>query len=438
MKSLLISLQHHAQRLRASRFVRNVASVATGVAAAQAISLAFMPFLTRLYGPEAFGALAAYTAVVSIIIPVSTMGFAGAIVMPPTEDDAVAMVRLALACAALLAPLSLVLVWLLQPQLSRWTGLQATSNVLYLIPISLLLNALLSIASQAAIRKGFFNAKARSHVASTLLMNIGKLTGGVFAPSGIVLIAIGMLGAALSFTLLLARVPPEGIFRVKNWYGAAGLRAAAFAQRDFPLYRMPQGVINAASLGLPVILLTALFGPATAGQYSLTTLILGAPVALLGQSVADVFFPKFTAAIRENPPAAVSLLNRATVVMTALAVAPFTLIAATGDIMFPWVLGSEWERAGQFSQWIAVWMGGVLVTGPAIAAMPVLRLQGALLAHEVLIAGARVGALVFGSHLNSDLVAVAAFAVVNTVGNLLLLALVLTRAGAASRARMRV
>lgn len=50
------SLRSRINYFSRSKFVRNVLAVATGVAAAQAISLAFMPFLTRLYGPEAFGA----------------------------------------------------------------------------------------------------------------------------------------------------------------------------------------------------------------------------------------------------------------------------------------------------------------------------------------------------------------------------------------------
>jgi len=45
-----------------SKFVRNVAIVATGTAGAQAITMAFSPINTRLYGPEAFGILGTFTA----------------------------------------------------------------------------------------------------------------------------------------------------------------------------------------------------------------------------------------------------------------------------------------------------------------------------------------------------------------------------------------
>jgi O-antigen/teichoic acid export membrane protein len=426
--SALVQLRLSAQRLGKSGFVRNVAAVATGIAAAQAISLAFTPFLSRLYGPEAFGALAAFTAVVNIITPLSTLGFANAIVMPSSDEGATAVARLSLVCAGMVAPLALAFVWLFQPQLAQWTGLGATPGFLYLIPVSLLLGGLLSVAEQTATREGLFKAKAGSHVASTLLMNIGKLAGGMLAPSGLVLIVISMVGKALNYSMLLARVPREGTFQVRRWFGTAGIRQAATEQLDFALYRMPQAVINTASFGLPVILLTTLFGPAIAGQYSITTLILGAPVMLLGQSVTDVFFPKVTESIRRNRSMAAALLKRSTVAMAGLALLPFGVVAAAGHIVFPFVLGAQWARAGEYSQWVAIWMASVLATRPAVSAMPVLRLQRMLLVYEVAISAVRVLALYLGSRTGDDLLTVAVFSMVNTVGYLSLLVIIYVRA----------
>lgn len=426
-------LREHAHAFHKSRFLRNVAAVATGIAAAQAISLAFTPFLTRLYGPESFGALAAFTAVVNIITPLATLGFSNAIVMPATEEGATAVARLSLVSGALVAPLALLFVWLFQSQLAEWTGLEEKPGLLYLIPASLLFGAFLSVANQAVIREGLFNAKAGSHVASTLVMNLGKLAGGLLAPSGLVLIVLSIVGKGLNFLMLLAAVPRSGALQVRRWFGTAGIRDAAREQRDFALYRMPQSVINAASFGLPVILLTTLFGPATAGQYSIATLLMGAPIMLMGQSMAEVFFPKVTETIRNDRAAAEPLLKRATVVMTLVAIVPFGVVAALGNIIFPLVLGSEWLRSGEFAQWIAIWMASVLITRPAVAAMPALQMQDVLLVYEVLVTSARVAALYIGARIGNDITAVAAFSVVNMVGYLFLLVLILARAATVSR-----
>src|SRR5690606_19197068 len=130
--------------------------------------LAFAPFLTRLYGPEAFGALAAYMAVVNIITPVATLGFANAVVLPESEEDGLAVARLSILCCAIVAPLAFLFVHFAKPRLAIWTGLEATPAFLYLIPLSLLLGAFLSVTNQAAIRQGLFKPKARTYVESTL------------------------------------------------------------------------------------------------------------------------------------------------------------------------------------------------------------------------------------------------------------------------------
>jgi hypothetical protein len=50
----LARFQGFISRTYKSKFVRNVAVVASGTAGAQAITMAFSPIITRLYGPEAF------------------------------------------------------------------------------------------------------------------------------------------------------------------------------------------------------------------------------------------------------------------------------------------------------------------------------------------------------------------------------------------------
>lgn len=429
MSAPLIRLRRNAERIRSSPFLRNVATVASGIVGAQLISLAFMPFLTRLYGPESFGVWAAFSAILTIFAPLSTFGYATAIVLPKEQEDATAVARLSLVCALIVVPFSLAVVSLFQAQLVDWAGLQATPGVLYLIPACLLLGALLSVANHMAIREGVFRAKSGAYVVSTLLTNLGKLGGGLFAPSGFLLVVFSLVATALNFMMLLVLVPREGVFCVRRWFGTKGIRRAAKEQRDFALYQMPQSIIRAASVGLPVIVLTSVFGAGTAGQYSVTVLLLSAPVMLLSESVGQVFFPKITRAIQSEPGRAGSLIGRATFVLALVGFIPFGAIAVFGGWAIPLVLGGEWTRAGEFSQWIALWMAFMLISRPAVSAMPALRMQSSLLIFEVVTTIARIAALYLGFKLGDDLTSVAAFSIVNVVGYLALLLVVLMKVG---------
>lgn len=311
-------LRRYGARLKGSTFVRNVVVVGSGIAAAQAISLVFLPFLTRLYGPEAFGTAGAFAAVVTIIAPLATLGYANAIVMPDSDDAASAVARLSVLCGLVMAPISLLLVHLSKHWLASWTGLKHTPWVLYLIPLSLIISTFLTVANNAAIRQGLYAAKARAYVGSTLLTNLGKLVVGLLAPSGLLLIALSLAGGMLNIQMQLFRVPRHGVLKVHNWFGVRGVRRAAHEQRDFALYRLPQSIIRASSMGIPIIALTALFGPGPAGQYSLTVLILSAPVMLLGDAVGEVFYPKITHAITSQSASAGTLIIKATIVLLSL------------------------------------------------------------------------------------------------------------------------
>lgn len=414
--TILYRLYSRALLFSKSKFVRNVTSVAAGIATAQAISLAFMPFLTRLYGPEAFGALAAFTAVVNIITPLATLGYANAIVMPKTAEGATAVARLSLVCGATVAPIIFIFVYFFQRKLAIWTGLEAAPNLLYLIPISLLLGALLSVANQSAIREGLFKAKAKSYVTSNLLMNIGKLTGGLLLPSGLVLIVISIIGKALNFSMLLAKVPRQGSFQMRKWFGITGIFNAAQKHRDFALYHMPQSVINAAAIGLPVILLSSYSGTAAAGQYSVTALVLGAPVALLGQSVGEVFYPKITTAIMGHSREALPLIIKTTLILGGIGIIPFGIVGMYGPELFTLVLGNEWRVAGEYAQWLAPWLACVLATRPILASFPALHLQSYLLFQEVLSVTLRSAALIIGlKYWDSEILAIALFSLVGVV-----------------------
>jgi len=416
-----------SERVRHSRFLRDVLSVGGGIAIAQAITLSFTPLLTRLFGPEAFGASAAYATLLSVVMPVATMGYSNAIVQSATDDAAAAVARLSILCAITLTLVSSVMVICLKPLLAGWLDLQEASWVLYFIPVSLITTAFLSVANEAAIREGLFKEKARAYVESTLATNIAKVAAGWAWPTGVALILLTLAGQAINAIMQLARVKRRGVLSPRNWCGVSGVTRAALVHRDFALYRMPQSVIRAISVGLPIVVLTKLFGASAAGQYSITVLLLSAPVMLLGDAVGEVFYPRITRAINEKAGGAYLLILRAMGLMLAAAAIPFGTVVLSGHILLPLVLGKEWKLAGEFAQWVALWMAVMLASRPALTAVPALKLQHVLLANEVLVTIGRVIALYLATRLGGAVFAIAAFVLVNVASYGVLIALVLRK-----------
>ena len=411
-----LSIQSVISRLKTSHFVRDVAMVGGGIAAGQAIAMVFMPFLTRLYSPEDFGIAAAFAAVISIITPIATMGYANAIVMPDSDEDAAAIIRLSVLLSLFITAIAFIAVYFGNVYLARWTGMESAPYMLYLIPLTLLAGAFLSVADQSAIRVGLFKAKARAYVESKFVTDISKLVGGMWAPSSMLLILLTIAGQLTNFMMQMLRVPRIGVLNVRDWFGTVGIRNAAISQRDFAIYRMPQSMLNAASVGLPTILLASLFSASAAGQYSLAVLVLGAPAMLLGQAVGEVFYPKITRAITSKSPEAYQFLLKVTVILLVVGIVPFGTVFVFGDYLFSLVFGTEWALAGSYSQWLSIWLLTSLVSGASTAALPALRLQRFLLIREIFAVIFRAAALYVGFYVfESDMVAIALFSFVGVL-----------------------
>jgi O-antigen/teichoic acid export membrane protein len=109
-------------------------------------------------------------------------------------------------------------------------------------------------------------------------------------------------------------------------------------------------------------------------------------------------------------------------VLALLALVPVLTIAVAGPPLFDFVFGSEWERAGQYAQWLVVWWFFGFVNVPAIMLIHTFGMQHLLFGYEVVQALARVGAIALGAHLGDDLTAIMLFAGVGAVFNATLVA----------------
>jgi O-antigen/teichoic acid export membrane protein len=107
-----------------SKFVRNVAVVASGTAASQAIAIAFSPLITRLYGPDAFGILGAFLAIVSVLTPIAALSYPIAIVLPKEDVDARGLARLSAYISIFIGILLSILTYLAGDGLFRFLVLK--------------------------------------------------------------------------------------------------------------------------------------------------------------------------------------------------------------------------------------------------------------------------------------------------------------------------
>lgn len=411
----------HARQVWYSKFARSVAIVASGTAAAQIITIAFSPIITRLYGPEAFGILGTFTALLAILTPIAALSYPIAIVLPKSDRDALGLVKLSIKLGLLTSSFIAFLLLLAKEQLLALLNLGRVGDFIWFVPLAMLLSVFLAVTKQWVVRKKFFKLNAKVAVINALLQNSLKSGIGLVAPFAWVLVAVTTFGSALNAALYFFGIRKASCANVIKEQDSLSQKQLAKQHGDFAFFRTPQIVLNAASQSMPVLMLTALFGPASAGFYALGKMVLGAPAQLLGQSVQTVFYPHFNEAILSGRKGH-KLLFKATASLAAIGIIPFGIVIAFGPWLFSVIFGSEWDVAGEYARWLALWSFVAFINRPSVAAIAVLRLQGFFLVFEIVSTLLRVVAL-YGAYVlfGTAISAVILFSLVSVFLNALLI-----------------
>lgn len=399
-------------------FVRNVTVLASGTAAAQAVSMALSPIITRLYGPEAFGLMGTFMAIVSIVAPIAALTYPIAIVLPKSDQDAKGLIRLSLIITATLSIISLIILLLFNKQVVDIFNLKKIATYLYLIPLVIIFSGLMQVTEQWLIRTKQFTINARVTFLQSLILNGSKIGIGFINPVAAVLVILSAFGNGIRAAMMF-------IFAKKSNYETKtklttkkkGLKKLAKEHYDFPLYRAPEVFLNAISQGLPVLMLTAFFGPVSAGFYTIGRTVLNMPSQLIGQSVGDVFYPRIAEAAgnKENVTA---LIRKATLALAGVGIVPFGLVILFGPFLFSLVFGPDWVVAGEYARWIALWSYFNFMNRPSVRALPVLFAQKFHLIYTIIMLGIRLGVLAIGYYVfSSDIIAIALFGISGAILN---------------------
>jgi O-antigen/teichoic acid export membrane protein len=420
----------HKKLLRYSKrpFVRNVITVASGTATAQAISMAFAPFITRLYGPEVFGLQSLFISLVGLFATVAALGYPTAIVLPKNDSDALGLAKLSIFISLGTASISSIGIYYFDDNILKLLNAEKLIEYSFLIPIATIFSIFSSVLAQWLIRKKQFSLTAKYSIATSALINSIKTVLGIINPTAMTLIATNVVGTVFSTAITWFgwyRLTLPTIENKKSTEPPTALKQLAIQHSDFPLLRTPQNLINALSQSLPVLLLSAYFGASSAGQYSLAITVLGIPASIIGGSVMSVFYPRITEAIRdgENPQ---KLILQTTLGMTVSGAIPFLIIVVTGPLIFKMIFGENWHSAGIYAQWLSIWIFFQYINRPAVSAIPALDLQGGLLIYEIFSSGAKILALWMGFVLYKDaIIAIALFSLSGTAAYIWLILWVL-------------
>lgn len=374
-----------------NKFLKGASIIAGGTAIGQALTVVSSPLLTRMYTPEDFGVLAVFTSLLLMFLVVASLRYEVAIPLP--EDDSTAANLLALAMLILFS-LSILLGVTCYLGSNLFTSLTNSPHIgryLWLLPIGLLAGSSYNALSYWTSRKKDFSTLSYTKVLQASGQVAFQVAAG-FMHAGPLGLIIGLVvGRFLGVGTLWRRacLPKKAINK-------AALVEALTTYRHFPLYNSLSALINVSGWQVPSLIIAGSFTIIDAGFFSLTTRIMLLPSSLVGQAVAQVFYPT-AAKLTDDKEAAKFIKKVATGLL--LAAAPiFGSIALAGPELFGLVFGSKWCVSGTYAQILAPWLLFSFVSSPLSSFVLVKGRQRQALLFTVYETLLRLGTLIGGSY----------------------------------------
>lgn len=333
-------------------FWKNVASLMTGTAAAQAIALASTPLLTRLYSPAQFSTVALLIAVASIASIVCTMRYEIAIVLPKRQESAAAIAGLAFVMTLVFCFLMMAAIGFYWAELYRLFSVAQTGRWIFLIPTLTFLMSAYSILSMWNCRNHRFRQMAYASAAQQGgYVAIGLLTG-IFSSifNGLVLgrslgQLIGVITMAKGGGLTNLYTEARNALAKRHWRKLAG------SLRQFPLYNAPYSFIGTVSRESIILIFTIIGSLSTAGAYALARTILYAPVGIISFSVGSVFYREAASDLHST-----DFQTRITAVFFVIAFLAgplYAFVAFWAPEIFQVMFGERWRESGEFFALVA-------------------------------------------------------------------------------------
>lgn len=327
-------------------FFRKLLTLSSGTMAGQGLVLLSSPLLTRLYDPQQFGAFAVFAAMAGICAVNASLRYEFAVPVMQEENDAATAALLAMLSAASTAILLAVLVALFGERIAGWVAVPELATWLWLLPPAALLWGCGSALSYWSVRRGSYRVNGMNRTLQLGMQAGGQVALGLLGAGVAGLIVGYMLGYVVRFGHFLSRLPAiERQLLIGSQPGE--LRRVARLSWRYPALALPSSLLQAICDLAPVLLVAALYGPASAGWYGLSQRIMAAPIKILSEAASQVFLGEARGLDRQRLH---RFFLRTLALFSGLGLLGALPLLFFAPPLFVLLFGPEWREAGVIVQ----------------------------------------------------------------------------------------
>lgn len=362
-------LQEHAT-------LKNVATLLTGTALSQVVTLVLSIPLARLYAPTEYGGLALYQAIVAVLATIAALRFDVTVMLPESAAEARTVKNLATTCIVVVSVAATVGGFIA----AGWIGAAFHSTILAqwlpTIGISVFLTAETVNLQYWMNRSDNYKAIATNR----LLATVGTLTCQLVmtlltrTASGLIMGAILGLTIAYGAGVWCTR---ELLARQSD--GRPSMRQMARRYRKMPLVNGPNALVDSLRTS-GISFLVARVAMSALGQFNLAWRVAQAPVGMLSAAIGQVFLRQLSTTPRGSVYPTIKRALWRIIVVGGPVMAVFGVLAPW---LIPFVFGVAWTEAGLISQALTPWLFANILSSPLAYVYVVTETQGRLLIFAI-------------------------------------------------------
>lgn len=325
-----------------SNRMKNVAKISSGNIMGQVISIATLPFISRIYGAEIMGIWTVISSISNILMTFCDLGLSQAL-MISEEEEKKPLYRFISSLSVIICLFSSILVFLYYIVIGAkgWNYSLLVSIFAFVYGFTL---RQVQTCYTLLNREQEYSVLMKNPIINHGTMALLAIVIGLFGGKQYGYYISMTLGQLLTLLHMKRKLPSGMLF----WDFKAG-KDILEKYNDFVKFQMPTLLMAQLRQQLPNLLIGSLFGNTVLGYYSISFRLLNMPVTFIGQALGRVFYQ--TAAEMKRKGENISLfvyrnLNRAILI----ACVPMTFFAAFGDIAVVIFFGNEYSVGGMISR----------------------------------------------------------------------------------------
>ena len=387
------------KKLFQSTFVRNTATLLIGTASAQAIQILGAFALARIYDPTEFAVFPFFTACTSIILSFSSLRFELAIALPKSSEEAEQLVALSL--RTLLRVLGLVVLGIVLIFSGQEIFNYSVPTAILLVPVFTFFAGFTQILNYWSTRNGTFLRNALSKI-SVAAVTVGtSLLWGMLIEDPIGLIYGAILGQIIGWIIIGSNYSK---LAVQAWKNLTNHEAKVLwkSYSKFPTYNAPNALVdNLQQYGI-VFLLGTFFASEISSYYFQSLRILAAPLALIGASIYQVFYPKAAQAFHDTKNIR-SYVLKIYGVLFAIGFPIFAVLFLFTENIFVFLLGETWRMTAVYAHILIPFIFANFLISPVSAVTAVVHKQHQSFAFSLVGLSLKIISIVVGGIMHDPI-----------------------------------